>query len=142
MAKTYSGTLVLLIGFVLSARSAVQQPSNDPLPKGYYIVVAAFFSYQEDYAQRYSSKLNEGGLHAKYGLDPTRKLYFVYLDQYADFNESVQQMLKVRKEGIFEKAWVRVIKEGAEPSGEQTVMKKEKPPVQKAASSPIAKKEE
>src|SRR5205085_911673 len=95
-----------------------------PLPKGYYIVVAAFLANQEDYAQRYCSKLNEGGLHSKYGLDPTRKLYFVYLDQYSDFNESVNQMLKVRKEGAFAEAWVRIIKDSSEP-GDAVVAKQE-----------------
>src|SRR6185369_2508711 len=142
MAKICSCSLVLLVGIVLSASSAIQQPSNDPLPKGYYIVVAAFFSHQEEYARRYSSKLNEGGLHSNYGLDPARKLYFVYLDQYADFNESVQQMLKVRKEGIFEKAWVRVIKDRAETSSDQNVVRKVEPVVQKEISTSVVKKEE
>src|SRR5882724_11995078 len=104
MVKNYSCALLFFAGLVISAKSAPQQSKSDPLPKGYYIVVAAYFSHQEEYAQRYSSKLNEGGLHVKYGLEPTRKLYFVYLDQYSDFTESVQQMLRVRKAGTFEKA--------------------------------------
>src|SRR5258706_16272543 len=114
MAKICSCALILLAGTVFSARSAPQQPNNDPLAKGYYIVVAAFFSHQEDYAQRYATKLNEGGLHVKYGLEPMRKLYFVYLGQYSDFTESVQQMLRVRKAGTFEKAWVRTIRNSRE----------------------------
>jgi len=143
MAKIYCCALSLLVGTVLSARSFIQQPNNDPLPKGYYIVVAAFFSHQQDYAQRYSSKLNEGGLHVKYGFDPTRKLYFIYLDQYADFTESIQQMLKVRKEGTFDKAWVRVIKKGFE-TREPTVVKKEEPKVQQINTppAPVVKREE
>ena len=128
MVKIYSCALLLLAGTVLSARNFTQRPNNDPLPKGYYIVVAAFFSHQEDYAQRYSSKLNEGGLHVKYGLDPTRRLYFVYLDQYADFTESVEQMLKVRKEGTFDKAWVRTIREAFETTN-QVAARKEEPSV-------------
>jgi len=143
MAKIYSCALPLLAGIVLSARSFAQQPNNNPLSKGYYIVVAAFFSYQEEYAQRYSSKLNEGGLHVKYGLDPTRKLFFVYLNQYSDFKESVQQMLKVRKARTFEKAWVRIIKDGFE-AVEPVVAKKEEPMAQKvdATPAPVIKKEE
>ncbi len=124
MAKVYSCALLLLAVTALTARTFTQRPNNLPLPKGYYVVVAAFFSYQEDYAERYSTKLNTGGLHSRYGLDPTRRLYFVYLDQYSDFKESVDQMLKVRKEGIFEKAWVRVIKESAEEK-EQVAERKE-----------------
>lgn len=142
MAKIYGCALLFLAGTVLSARNPTQQPNNTPLPKGYYIVVAAFFANQEDYAQRYSSKLNEGGLHVKYGLEPTRRLYFVYLDQYSDFNESVHQMLKVRKEGTFDRAWVRTIRDNIE-SGEQVVAKKEEPQIQKVNPPvPVVKKEE
>lgn len=139
MAKIYSFALILLAGTVLPVRGYPQQT----LPKGYYIVVAAFFSYQEDYAQRYSTKLNEGGLHAKYGLEPTRKLYFVYLDQYTDFTESVNAMLKVRKNSAFEKAWVRTIRTAAEGDA-PTVAKKEEPQVQGAGSisAAVGKKEE
>ncbi len=135
MAKIYSCALFILVSTIVSQGKIRQQHNPPSLPKGYYVVVAAFFSNQEDFAQRYSSKLNEGGHHAKYGLDPTRKLYFVYLDQYDDFNESVQQMLKMRKEGSFDKAWVRVIKEGVE-SDDQGIAKKEEPRVQEATSTP------
>lgn len=141
MAKIYSCALMVLAGLVLSARISAQT-TQEPLPKGYYVVVAAFFSHQEDYAQRYSSKLNEGGLHAKYGLEPTRKLYFVYLDRYSDFTESVQQMLGVRNAGAFEKAWVRTIREGSDAP--EPLAKKEEPRPQKV-SAPVAvavKKEE
>src|SRR5579859_2635889 len=137
MARIYSLALVFLASTVLPARSTPQHPNNDPLSNGYYIVVAAFFGHQEDYAQRYSSKLNEGGLHSKFGLDPTRRLCFVYLDQYSDFKESVRQMLKIRKEGIFAKAWVRVIKDAL---GNAEVAKKEEPRVQKV-SPPVVKEE-
>jgi len=128
MVKVFCSALLFLVGTVISARSLTQQSTSAPLPKGYYVVVAAFYSYQEDYAQRYSTKLNEGGLHVKYGLDPTRRLYFVYLDEYSDFKESVDQMLRVRKEGTFEKAWVRIIKESN--SEEPVAAKKAAPKVQ------------
>src|SRR5260221_1922218 len=113
MAKIYCCALLLLAGTFLFAKN-IPQRSNAPLPKGYYIVVAAFHSNQEDFAKRYCAKLNEDGQHSKYGFDPTRKLYIVYLDQYSDFNESITQMLKVRKAGIFGEAWVRIIKDGTE----------------------------
>ncbi len=141
MAKIYGCALLLLVGTVSSARNFTQQPDNTPLPKGYYIVVAAFFGYQEDYAQRYSSKLNAGGLHVKYGLDPSRRLYFVYLDQYSDFDESVHQMLKVRKEGTFDRAWVRTIRDNNE-SGEQVEAKKEEPQIKKVNPPAIVLKKE
>src|SRR5258706_7210915 len=133
MTKASCCALLLLAGTFLSAKNIPQQSNNTQLPKGYYIVVAAFLSNQEDYAQRYCTKLNEGGQHSKYGFDQTRKLYFVYLDRYADFNESVSQMLKVRKEGKFGEVWVRIIKDGPETS-EPVVAKNEEPKTQKANS--------
>lgn len=130
MTKFY-GCALLAIALFLPSFGNAQQPTNTTLSKGNYIVVAAYFSNQESYAQRYSSKLNEGGLHSSYGLEPTGKLYFVYLDQYPDFTESVQQMLKVRKEGTFDKAWVRVIKEGSAPTETIAIAPKKEEPKNK-----------
>ncbi len=113
MSKIFSCAFFsMALLFPLKAIS--QQSNNSFLNKGYYLVVAAYFSNQETFAQRYSVKLNEGGLHTQYGLGPNGKLYYVYLDKYEDFNESVNQMLKVRKDGVFDRAWVHIIKEGKE----------------------------
>jgi outer membrane protein OmpA-like peptidoglycan-associated protein len=90
-------------------------PLNGPiLEKGYYIVVAAYFSSQENLAQHYSNQLNDAGRHSKYGFDPARNLYYVYLDYYTDFSESINKMLSTRKESGFSEAWVRIIKDGTE----------------------------
>jgi outer membrane protein OmpA-like peptidoglycan-associated protein len=125
MTKLYKGAM-LVIALALFSNQGKGQQAPSTLPKGNYIVVAAYFSNQESFAKQYSSKLNEGGLHASYGLDPTGKLLFVYLDQYNDFTESVQQMLKVRQGGTFDQAWVRVIKEGGEaPVTTAVIVKKE-----------------
>src|SRR5450432_4159645 len=86
-----------------------QNTPNQDLSPGYYVVVAAYLTGQENFALTYSTKINEGGRHAKFGFDPGRKLYYVYLDYFTDFNTSIGQMLKARNEG-FDRAWVRVMK--------------------------------
>ncbi len=130
MNKIYCAALIIVAGSFLSAAPISNSASTNPLPKGYYVVVAAYFSHQEDFAQRYSSKLNEGGLHTRYGLDQEHKFIYVYLDRYSDFNESVSQMLKARKEGTCGEAWVSTVKEGPDPI-EPMVAKKEEPLQQK-----------
>ncbi len=109
------------IGLLFVALSLFQLPKgwskpvqNASLGKGYYIVVAAYLGNQENFAKKYSDQLNVDGRHSKYGFDAARSLYYVYLDFYSDFNESIQQMLEVRKAGGFADAWVRIIKDGAE----------------------------
>lgn len=104
--------LLLLLGGVLSLNSSVAQEQGDQLPPGYYIVVAAYRKGQEDYAKRYINAINHEGRHSRYGYDSGRKYFYVYLDYYKDFNESIHEMLKTRKAGGFERAWVRIMKDG------------------------------
>lgn len=87
-------------------------PKGEYLQKGHYIVVAAYRIGQEKYMENYVTELNNSGHHSKYGYDAGRKFYYIYLDYYADFDESIAEMLKTRKEGGFDRAWVRVMKEG------------------------------
>jgi outer membrane protein OmpA-like peptidoglycan-associated protein len=113
MAK-FSKALIFSILFTFSTYlNSNSAPINGPvLEKGYYIVVAAYFSSQENLAKHYSAQLNEAGKHSKYGFDTARNLYYVYLDYYTDFSESINQMLSTRKESGFSEAWVRIIKDG------------------------------
>ncbi|MBS1505530.1 MAG: OmpA family protein [Bacteroidetes bacterium] len=141
MIKLYKGALLVSAVILFSIKSIAQQATANVLPKGNYIVVAAYFAKHENFAKQYSAKLNEGGLHSSYGLDPTGKLYFVYLDQYADFTQSVQEMLKVRKGGSFDQAWVRVVKEGSEGTA-SVAMEKEVEPVRVEPKREEPKKEE
>jgi outer membrane protein OmpA-like peptidoglycan-associated protein len=106
--------LFLVFIFIQSIHS-LSTPNGPVLNKGYYIVVAAYFSSQENLAQHYSAQLNETGKHSKYGFDTARNLYYVYLDYYTDFSESINQMLSTRKESGFSEAWVRIIKDGSAP---------------------------
>ncbi|MCW5911070.1 MAG: OmpA family protein [Cyclobacteriaceae bacterium] len=108
--KGYAIALALLGAAFISFTDPA--PKGEYLQKGHYIVVAAYRIGQEKHMESYVAQLNASGLHSKYGYDAGRKFYYVYLDYYADFDESIAQMLKARKEGGFERAWVRVMKEG------------------------------
>jgi outer membrane protein OmpA-like peptidoglycan-associated protein len=88
--------------------------AGTPLKNGYYIVVAAYLSNQEEFAQKYSTELNQAGNHAQVGFDASRNFFYVYLDYFTDFDESINKMLEVRKQAGFAEAWVRVIKDGTE----------------------------
>ncbi len=129
---------IMLFAFIfLSSTYSTATPTDGPaLQKGYYIVVAAFLSGQENFAQRHSSKLNDEGKHSKYGFDAARGFYYVYLDYYTDFSESINQMLAVRKESGFGDAWVRIIKDGTE--AQVDVVAKEEP---KLEEKKVAKQE-
>ena len=113
--------LIALCGS-LSLGISIAQDQGDQLPPGYYIVVAAYRKGQEDYAKRYINSINKEGRHSKYGYDAGRKFYYVYLDYYKDFNESIHEMLKTRKAGGFDMAWVRIMKDGLvnQPEGVET----------------------
>ncbi|HRG79413.1 MAG TPA: OmpA family protein [Cyclobacteriaceae bacterium] len=112
--RGYAFALAIVLG--LSSLSFTDPtPKGEYLQKGYYIVVAAYRIGQEKYMEAYVAKLNKSGLHTKYGYDLGRKFYYIYLDYYTDFNESIDQMLKTRKEGGFTDAWVRIMKEGYNP---------------------------
>lgn len=124
--RGYAFALAIVLG--LSSLSFTDpSPKGEYLQKGYYIVVAAYRIGQEKYMEAYVTKLNRSGLHTKYGYDFGRKFYYIYLDYYTDFNESIDQMLKTRKEGGFTDAWVRIMKEGYNP---QPVVEVKQSPVE------------
>ena len=113
---------LILIG-ALSLSFTESTPKGEYLQKGHYIVVAAYRIGQEKYMENYVAQLNNKGLHSKYGYDAGRKFYYVYLDFYADFDESIEQMLKTRKEGGFDQAWVRVMKKNVNVPSEAAALK-------------------
>ncbi|MFM8914151.1 MAG: OmpA family protein [Flammeovirgaceae bacterium] len=98
----------------LSSTLAVAQ-AGTALQKGYYIVVAAYRANQQTFAEKYVAELNQAGHHSQTGFDATRSFHYVYLDYFTDFDVSIDKMLEVRKQAGFAEAWVRIIKDGAEP---------------------------
>ena len=128
----------IAILFIISSLSLDASPppklvESPILPKGYYIVVAAYLSGQENFALKYSTKLNAEGRHSMYGFDKARSYYYVYLDFYTDFSESINQMLQTRKEAGFGEAWVRIIKEGTEQKVDVVVREEPEQEEKKAA---------
>lgn len=122
--------LAILLGFSINS-FADSLPKGEHLRKGYYIVVAAYRIGQEKYMETYVDKLNKSGLHTKYGYDLGRKFYYIYLDYYTDFDESIHEMLRTRKDGGFTDAWVRIMPD-LPPDLEKTVGEKSVSPDQVA----------
>ena len=83
--------------------------SQNILSEGYYVVVAAYAPSKENFAQRYTSKLNGMGKEASYGFSPLKKLFFVYLFFDRNFRTSLNEMKKTRQEEQFYDAWVYVM---------------------------------
>ena len=106
----------ILLAGVVSTTSVIAQDSQpkNQLSSGYYLIVAAYKSGQESFADKYAQELTQKGQHASYGYDAVRKMYYVYLDRYNEFEESLGRLGKTRREGGFENAWVRVMKVGDE----------------------------
>jgi outer membrane protein OmpA-like peptidoglycan-associated protein len=105
------GILAIVLLFQLLTVETLAQSSGEPLPPGYYIVVAAYRLGQDTYATNYIKGINNTEISAKYGADLGRKYLYVYLDYYDDFDTSIKEMLATRKKGGFEKAWVRIMKD-------------------------------
>lgn len=127
---------------VISAQTFAQdiQPRK-LLPAGYYVVVAAYRSGQENFAEKYVNEINKKGeLHASYGYDEGKKMYFVFLDRFGELNESIDQMLKVRKDAGFGGAWVRVLKTGVVEKYDIAANPAKQTPVKKA--SPVVEEKE
>lgn len=109
----------------LASTTAVAQ-SN--LPKGSYVVVAAFSPHHEDYAIRLSKGLNKEGLHTSYGFESTRKYWYVYLNHSAGRDECINEVKKTRNESRFADAWVHTIKDPDEVETATAEPEKQKTP--------------
>ena len=137
MARSYIAKLILTFNllFIPAGFTNAEAPI---LRKGYYTVVAAYLSSQESLAEKYSIELNKAGHHSNYGFDPTRNLHYVYLDYYTDFNESINQMLALRKQNGFADTWVRIIKDGTEQKDEPVAKAEDPKPKEKKPTEPVA----
>lgn len=102
--------LLLALFLAWAGRSGYTQPANgSELEPGYYVVVAAYAATKEDYASRFTKQLQENNLTAQYGFNAQKNLYFVYLSYHTDLRSSLAEMKKVREQGKFNDAWVRVV---------------------------------
>ncbi|MCS6974021.1 MAG: OmpA family protein [Cyclobacteriaceae bacterium] len=102
---------VVLLAFFLWGLSMqlYAQPAPHELEPGYYVVVAAYAHSRENYASRFTKDLQDKGLSAQYGFNAQKNLFFVYLSYHTDLRSSLIEMKKVREQGKFTDAWVRVV---------------------------------
>jgi len=99
---------VIFIGLLCYSDSLLSQNSKELSP-GYYVVVAAYAKTRENVAQNYVEVLRLKGLSPSYGFNSSRNLYFVYLKQFDNLRESLQEMKNTRGQSEFTDAWVRVV---------------------------------
>ena len=105
--KITIATAALLLVLCTSSNLSYAQT----LDKGYYIVVGAFSTTKESYAQKFTERLKNDGLKASYALDSKRHILLVYIEEFNEYSPSIKEMLAVRKQEKFPEAWVRIIKE-------------------------------
>jgi len=141
MVKIYIGFLV----FLASLQTLAQSSKN--LPKGTYLVVAAFSPSHEDYAIRLSSSLNKEGRQTSYGFEASRKYWYVYFNQFTTLDRCINECEKIKNEKAFADAWVHTVKESSESTGpavsaketeqktEVVVLKTEAPPLAQETKS-------
>ncbi|MES1225692.1 MAG: OmpA family protein, partial [Bacteroidota bacterium] len=105
----YTLALLYLLFFSCLHHEVSAQMASNELAPGYYVVVGAYSETKEDYAKRFVESLNKNGNNASYGFNPSRNLFFVYLNYYATLKESLKNMERARRSGKFVDAWVRVV---------------------------------
>lgn len=142
--KNYTRSIALFI-FLFCLKTGFSQSE---LPSGYYVVVAAYDDRREDFAQRYTNQLKEKGLHAQYGFNSARNLFFVYVNYFTELKPALVDMKKVRQQGEFIDAWVRVVsgvitaKTESKPDPAPTVVTEVAKPTPVAQPQPVPVVEE
>lgn len=139
---------LFLMSLTLCTLGAAAQGSKE-LAAGYYTVVAAYDNSREDYAKRYAQTLVNKGLKAEYGLNPSRDLFYVYLQTHNDLKSALRNMYEVRGNGEFTDAWVRVVPgvigqpaESERPVTVDTAPVEESPVKEEKSVEPLVRKEE
>ncbi|MEM6755464.1 MAG: hypothetical protein AAF630_21130, partial [Cyanobacteria bacterium P01_C01_bin.38] len=112
------GSTTLLLSILIIGYNAFQQTE---LPVGNYVVVGAYSINQEYYAKAFTTKLNEQGHNANYGLSHSKNLFFVYLSQNQDFEVALREMRKVRQTEQFSDAWVFVNRTGPAAASDSAI---------------------
>jgi outer membrane protein OmpA-like peptidoglycan-associated protein len=98
-----------LLFVLLVSRCCALAQAQGELQAGYYTVVAAYSENRGDYAQLFAKSLQAKGHPAQYGLNSSRKMYFVYLQTHTTLKEALNDMYSLRGKGEFTDAWVRVV---------------------------------
>ena len=80
------------LSLILAGFQQVYAQSGEELQAGYYVTVAAYSKAREDYAQKFTTKLKDKGLDARYGFNTPKNLYFVYLSYFTSLKPSLVEM--------------------------------------------------
>jgi len=78
------------------------------LPKGYFMVLAAYAPSAQGYAIKYVDYLKEKGIEANYGISHSKNLIFVYSVSYSTRSEAIKAINSERERTGEPKAWVYV----------------------------------
>jgi outer membrane protein OmpA-like peptidoglycan-associated protein len=97
--------------------------SSEP-PRTYYAVIGVFAKLNN--AIRYTDKANKNNFNAQYEINPSRKLYYVYLLSSTDRKKAFAFMIKMRAETEYKDCWLFIGK-----LGENAFTVEEKPVVEK-----------
>lgn len=94
----------------LDSHAQSKKDHNTRLEVGYYLVVGAYSKNKEQYAKTYSEYLVNLGNETRYNYFPRKNYYFVYLQFFTDFNESIRALYQKRKIEEFKDCWIYVMR--------------------------------
>ncbi len=126
--------LLVLVALCMHYKIAAQQFTE--LEPGYYVVVAAYAQSRANYAEKFVQQLQAEGLPAGYGFNSQKNLHFVYLGYHTELKSALVEMKKVRGQGRFTDAWVRVVAGVISAKPESTASPNVPVPAQPEASRP------
>ena len=104
---------------VLCHSLSIAQDVKNP-EAGYYMVVAAYGSSAEGYAQRFTETMQARGHETSYAYFPVKKMYFVYTQYFKVYNAAIAEINPTRSRTNVEDAWVYIYAGGGEVAEEKT----------------------
>ena len=110
--------------FCLLAALGTAQGQTQEIPKGYAIVVGAYAPAKVDYALKFTKYVADLGYDARFGLNQSRTLIYVYVDHTQSFKEAIALMQQMRDKNQFKDTWVHV--KTSEPRLELTAEQQKK----------------
>jgi outer membrane protein OmpA-like peptidoglycan-associated protein len=88
------------------------------LPENNYVVIGAFSVFKN--ATSFTSEASKKNLNAKYEMNRSRNLYYVYVLSTSDRQQAIDEALRLRKESPYDDTWVYHGSFGEESSAKGT----------------------
>lgn len=95
--KAFKLASALVLALIYYSVSAQETHSN-------YVTIGVFRIHEN--AIRYTEAANKKGLSAQYGLNPERKLYYVYLKNESNLKAAWDYLMTIRSGSDYKDAWV------------------------------------